>query len=102
MVILQIKGKENRLKKMQFSDRDILESLKRYGIDPDDTLTKRGVLAQAKFDIAKIWPVHQDLPLDDLIDLCLKEYPENLWIKKTQNERLGNIKEIILGGNSDI
>lgn len=80
---------------MSFSDQEILDSLKRYGIDPDDTLTKRGVLAQAKFDMAKLWPVHNDLSINDLIDLCLKEYPENLWIKKTQTERLGNIKEII-------
>jgi len=86
---------KNSIKKMSFSDQEILESLKRYGIDPDDTLTKRGVLAQARFDMAKLWPVHNDLFINDLIDLCLKEYPENLWIKKTQTERLGNIKEII-------
>ncbi len=86
---------KNSIKKMNFSDIEILESLKRYGIDPDDTLTKRGVLAQARFDMAKLWPIYHDIPLDDLIDLCLADYPNQFWIKSVQSERLANIKEII-------
>ena len=85
-----------KLKKMSFSDQEILESLKRYGIDPNDSLSKRGILAQTRFDMAKIWPIHSDLPLDDLIDLCLKEYPPEIWTKNNGNsERLDNVKNII-------
>lgn len=90
--------KENskKLKKMSFSDQKILESLKRYGIDSRDSLSKRGVLEQARFDMAKIWPIHSDLPINDLIDICLKEYPPEIWTKNNFSpERLDNVKNII-------
>jgi hypothetical protein len=92
---------KNSIKKMCFSDQEILESLKRYGINPSDSLSKRGVLAQARFDMAKIWPIYSDFPLDVLLDICLKEYPETIWIKNnTQNQRLDKIKDIIV--NNDL
>lgn len=76
-----LKDKVCRIHEVKFEDEDILSSLKRYNISSDDSLVQRGILAQAKFDIATIWPLHKDsIPLDTYIDLIMEKYPHERWL----------------------
>lgn len=76
-----LRDKVCRIQDIEFSDEDILDSLKRYKICSDDSLVQRGILAQAKFDIATFWPLHKDtITVDDYVDLIMQNYPHEKWL----------------------